>query len=70
MSKAVYQQIEVFKRTLLRERLAQCSEAQQALFHRLYPKGVPEDNLVSAIDLCDRTIKKNMANPLRLEAKP
>lgn len=59
MSQAIHQAVETFKRDMLADRLAQCTPAQQAFFHRLYPKGVPDDKLVNAIDLCDRTIKKN-----------
>lgn len=66
MSQAVEKAVEDFKRQMLAERLSQCSEAQQAFFKRIYPKGVPEASLVSAIDLCDRTIKKNLADPSRL----
>jgi len=35
------------------------TEEQQQFFNRIYPKGVPEENLVSAIELCERTITKN-----------
>lgn len=60
--KHVYEEITAFSRKLLDERLAQLTEPQRKMFHdRVYPKGVPEDRIVSAIDLCDRTIKKNVA---------
>ena len=51
--------IEDFKRDLLIERLSECTEPQRRKFDRIYPNGVPEEKLVSAIDLCDRTIRKN-----------
>lgn len=54
-------EVEAFKRKLLSERLALITAPQRALFERLYPKGVPGAALESAIDLCDRTIKKNAA---------
>lgn len=61
MSKEVEAKVEEFKRGLLNEALAQCTADQQAFFHRIFPKGVPEDKLVGAIDLCERTIRKNKA---------
>lgn len=67
MSLKVEAEIEAFQRKLLDERLSQCTETQVAFFHKLYPNGVPKKNLISAIDLCDRTIKKNQDDPSRLE---
>ena len=58
---------EVFKREQLAIILTECSEAQQTLFRRIFPNGVPTDKLDSAYDLVERTIKKNIANPSRLE---
>ena len=52
-------EVETFKRGLLTEALKQCTEEQQAFFHRIFPEGVSEDKLVGAIDLCRRTIRKN-----------
>ena len=69
MSKAIQAEVDAFTRSLLADRLAQCSPAQQALFHRFYPGEVPEHKLINAIDLCDRTIKKNLENPKRLEGQ-
>lgn len=58
MSKRVLDEIEVFKRHLLEQRLARCTPKQRAVFEeRVYPKGVREDQLIDAIDLCDRTLK-------------
>lgn len=60
MSEAVKKEIEDFMRGLLAQRLAQCTAEQRALFHdRVYPKGVSNERLEDAIDLCDRTIKSN-----------
>jgi hypothetical protein len=70
MSKAVQAEVEAFKRSMLADRLTQCSPAQQAVFHRLYPGIVPEEQLICAIDLCDRTIKKNCENPKRIKEQP
>ena len=53
--------VESFKRGLLKEALEQCTEDQQAFFHRIFPKGVPEKDIVNAIDLCERTISKNQS---------
>jgi len=60
MNKSVKERVEDFKRAMLRDALAQCTESQQAMFSRLYPGTVPEDKLENAIDLCERTIRKNL----------
>lgn len=52
------QEVENFKRNMLKERLDQITEEQRQLFHRLFPK-VTSAKLMTAIDLCDRAIKKN-----------
>ena len=67
MSKAVNKEVEDFKRNLLAKRLLQCTKKQQEFFNKVYPNGVSEDSLVSAIDLCDRTIAKNLKDSTRLE---
>lgn len=59
MSKEVRQEIEDFTRKLLSERLDQLTEQQREKFNRIFSKRVAADDLVGAIDLCDRTIKKN-----------
>jgi len=64
MSAEINSKVEEFKRELLREALEQCTEEQQAFFHRIFPAGVPESKLVGAIDLCERTIRKNKAGRL------
>ena len=58
---------DVFKREQLAAQLAKCSQKQRDFFDRLYPKGVPSDKLSSAYDLVERTLKKNMADPSRLD---
>jgi len=58
---AIDKKVEAFKRGLLNEALAQCTADQQAFFHRIFPGGVAESKLVGAIELCERTIKKNEA---------
>lgn len=53
-------EIIAFKRGLLRDRLAQCTEKQREFFDRIWQgREVPDDKLVSAIALCDRTIASN-----------
>ncbi|MCK9459524.1 MAG: hypothetical protein M0R80_07790 [Proteobacteria bacterium] len=53
---------EEFQRQQLAEILSQCTPEQQEFFNiRVFPNGVPADKLSSAYDLCERTIKKNMA---------
>lgn len=60
MSAKVEAEVEAFKRKLLQERMEQLTEPQRTMFtKRVFPKGVPSDCLIGAIDLCDRTIKKN-----------
>jgi hypothetical protein len=65
--KSIVELVEAFKRKMLAKRLSWCTKAQQEFFHKLYPKGVPEDKLISAIDLCERTIKKNIEDKSRLD---
>jgi len=66
----VQDEVDAFKRQLLRERLAQCTEQQVAFFWHIHKHAsyhaefgevekIPVDKLVTCIDLCDRTIRKN-----------
>ena len=59
MSIKVKKEIEQFTRGLLKDRLIQCTDVQQKFFHRIWPDDVPTNSLEGAIDLCDRTIKKD-----------
>lgn len=58
-------EVEEFLRKCLTERLERVTEEQRKFFWEkinpvsMYPKGVPVDRLKDAIDLCDRTIRKN-----------
>lgn len=52
-------EVEAFMRAKLDERLAQVTQPQRDLFYRIWPGKVPADSLEGAIDLCDRTIRKN-----------
>jgi len=52
-------EVEAHTRKLLDERLAKLCPEQLAFFHRIYAGGVKKDALLNAIDLCDRTIRKN-----------
>ena len=61
MTLKINQEIEDFKRKMLNERIIQLTEPQLALFNRLFPDKIPEEKLITAIDLCDRTIRKNLA---------
>ena len=55
----IAKQSEEYARGLLAERLELCTEKQKAFFNdRIFPKGVPTEDLASAIDLCNRTIQK------------
>ena len=60
MDTAVEKEVEDFKRKLLSERLSQLTEPQLEKFKWCFPNVVPEGKLISAISLCDRTIKKNI----------
>ncbi|MFA5766506.1 MAG: hypothetical protein WC919_01095 [Candidatus Paceibacterota bacterium] len=52
---------EEFQRRELADLLDRCTPEQQRLFNeRVFPNGVPKDKLVSAYDLCERTLKKNI----------
>lgn len=56
-------------RVEIRRLLALCSEKQQAFYHRLYPgssDALDEPKLKSALDLLQRTVRKNEADPSRL----
>lgn len=66
MSISINDKVTSFKRQLLADALEQCSDKQRALFRRLYPEPIPDDKLIQAIDLCERTIKKNLADPSRV----
>lgn len=49
-------------RDKIKELIAQCTQGQQDLFKRCYPSGIdniPDENVSSAISLCERTIEKN-----------
>lgn len=59
--KQLYKRFEETRRGVLADLLAQCTDEQRALFGRIYPRGVPKCMIDSAIDLCERTIKKNQA---------
>ena len=52
-------EVEQFKRDKLAERLQRCTEEQRAFFARIFPGTVPKSKLIAAIDLCDRTLRKN-----------
>lgn len=61
MSDAVRLEVEVFTRGLLAARMEQLTEEQLTFFNdRAFPEGVQEEDLIGAIDLCDRTIKRNI----------
>lgn len=51
--------IKKFKQDLMAERLALCTDKQQAFFRKLFPRGVSKTKYNSALDLIDRTIAKN-----------
>jgi hypothetical protein len=64
----VQKRILAFRESVLEELLGQCSESQQRFFHdRIFPRGVPDDKLDSAIDLVERTVAKNEQDPSRLQ---
>ena len=60
MSTKIDKEIDAFIRAKLEERLAQITPEQKEFFYKLFPNKVPKDKLKIAIDLCDRTIAKNL----------
>lgn len=48
-----------FQRAYIAERLQLLTQAQREFFHRLYPKGPREEQILNAADQIDRTIAKN-----------
>jgi hypothetical protein len=50
-----------FKRQIMRDFLAQCTEAQVDLFNRMYGsvETIAEDKMDWAIQQCERTVLKN-----------
>ena len=58
-----HQQVLDFRKQLLAEKLAQCTEEQQAFFKRLYPNGVSEEKLEWATQQCINTLKNNAKKP-------
>ncbi len=50
-----------FIRIKIIDALGQCSEKQRRLFDRIYgsPAKVPAGKLAQALDLCERTVRKN-----------
>ena len=54
----VNDEVEVFKRDLLSERLALCTDEQRDRFHKWFPT-VPDEDLVNAISLVNRTLAQS-----------
>lgn len=52
---------EAFQRAELAKLLARCTDEQRALFHKIYPRGVPAKSLEAAYDVCLRTVLKSNA---------
>jgi hypothetical protein len=59
----LHQRFEDMRRMVLADMISLCTQKQRDLFHKAYPEGVPAECLDSAIDLCERTIQKKLANP-------
>jgi hypothetical protein len=59
MTKTLEQRVEHFKRCDLKSLLDQCTRSQRSFFNHIYPDGVLESSLDSAIKLCERTIHRN-----------
>lgn len=47
------------KKSLLEDLLSQCTDKQQKFLSRIFPKGIVETNIDTAIGLCRRTVEKN-----------
>jgi hypothetical protein len=65
---SIKDEVEQFLRRCLQERLANLSVPQRAMFERVYPI-LTAAKLEDAIDLCDRTIRKNLSDPSRLQSQ-
>jgi hypothetical protein len=52
--------------------LPTCSPAQRMFFQKIYPKvsALTEEKLRSALDLVQRTVRKNEADPSRINPEP
>ena len=51
--------LELFKREVLKKKLDECTVSQQEFFKKVYPRGVPNNKLDETIALCYRMITKN-----------
>ena len=51
--------LELFKREVLKKKLDECTVSQQEFFKELFPQGVKSNQLDEAIEFCYRTITKN-----------
>jgi hypothetical protein len=67
---AVEDEIEAHSRGMLADRLEQLTAGQMEMFTRIYPHGVKAKDLVSAIGLCDRTIRQNNGVAFPFAANP
>ena len=56
---SICKDIEEFKRQSLENRLRQLTLEQVSFFYKLYPNRLKEDQLITAINLCDRTLEGN-----------
>jgi 3-methyladenine DNA glycosylase AlkC len=59
MTESWMDDLELFKREVLKKKLDECTVSQQEFFKRVYPRGVKNNKLDEAIELCYRTIAKN-----------
>ena len=59
MGKSFSEKIDKLEDDTLKELLPQLTEPQRDLFNKCYPNGVPRSKMVNAIDVCERTVKKN-----------
>jgi hypothetical protein len=60
MARTLEKRIETFKRSDLKRLLNKCTASQVAFFYNIFPSGVRESQLDSAIKICERTIKSNV----------
>lgn len=56
------EKVEKFKRQLLAELLEQLYSEQLEKFNKIYPAPISEFKLMDVIDLCERTVAKNILN--------
>ena len=61
-SEKILEKVRLYKKEILTELYNQLTESQQSKFHKIFGslETISEDKISNAIDLCERTVNKNM----------